>query len=457
MDNKKRILALAISAAMVSGFSATAAADASQLGNSLTPVGAERAGNGDGSIPAWSGDKAAAPAGFSAGAKPVDAHAGGKPQFSIDAGNVDKYAANLTAGQVELVKSLPGYRMDVYPTSRECPIPASVAEQTKANVGVAKLSDNGYGLASAIGGGFPFATPKKGAEAVWNFKLRHQGEFLKADYVSALPPKGASGKSLGEFQFFDDTFLYPMGKPGATLADTKGVEFYFMDFITAPAAIAGEGVLAHYYLDKANDLWLYFASQRRVRRAPTYQYDAPVTQTDNLLAVDQVWMFNGTMDRYDFKLVGKKEIYIPYNNVAMYDHTVDPADVHDPLFMVRDKVRYERHRVWVVEANVKDGVRHSFPKRVMYLDEDSWLMAAQDLYDAQGKVWRSMEAYTTTDWTLGACVQAGYVSYDLQVGRYISDKIVAGSGKAPQYAKGDAVPMKVSDFKLQSFRQRTGR
>jgi hypothetical protein len=210
-------------------------------------------------------------------------------------------------------------------------------------------------------------------------------------------------------------------------------------------------------MDKPNDLWLYFAAQRRVRRAPTYQYDAPVTQTDNLLAVDQVWMFNGAMDRYDFKLVGKKELIVPYNNLALYDHTVDATTVHDPEFMVRDKVRYEPHRVWVVEATVKPGVRHSFAKRVFYIDEDSWLVVAEDLYDAQGKLWRTMEAYTVVDWSLGACVQAGHVSYDLQLGRYISNFMTAGSGKAPVYSTGSDVKVNASDFTLQAFRQATSR
>ena len=427
--------------------------EAAKLGGALTPLGADPAANQDGSIPAWSGAEAKAPAGFQKGAKPVDPYAGEKPLYSIDAGNAAQYQAKLNPGQLELLKLHQGYRLDVYPAHRSCPIPASVAEQTRKNASSAKLAADGWGLAEVQGGGIPFPIPQSGAETIWNFKLRHQGESLHLPYTSMLPPKGSSGKNLGVVQQLYDDYLFPMGKPGSDLASSKGVEFYMIDFITAPAAIAGEGVLAHYYAAKPNDIWLYFASQRRVRRAPTYQYDAPVTQTDNLLAVDQVWMYNGTMDRYDFKLVGKKELIVPYNNVPMYDHTLDAHEVHDPLYMARDKVRYEPHRVWVVEASVKPGVRHSFPKRTFYLDEDSWLILAEDLYDAQGKVWRSMEAYTATDWDLGACVQAGYASYDLQVGRYISDKIVAGTGKAPKFG----VALDKSDFSVESFRSSVGR
>jgi hypothetical protein len=446
-------LGLTVFCAQGAAYAAVAQSEAAKLGGELTPTGADPKANQDGSIPAWTGSQAKAPSGFQKGAKPIDPFAGEKPLFSINASNAAQYQAKLSPGQKELLKLHQGYRMDVYPSHRSCPLPASVAAQTRKNATDAKLAADGWGLAQVQGGGFPFPIPQNGAEAIWNFKLRYQGESMHNSYVGMLPPKGASGKNLGVVQQFYDDILFPLGKPDADLTSSNGMELYFSSFTTAPAAVAGEGTLARYYIAKPNDLWLYFASQRRVRRAPTYQYDAPVLQSDNLLAVDQVWMYNGPVDRYDFKLVGKQELIVPYNNVPLYDHTVAAQDVHDPLFMARDKVRYESHRVWVVEANVKPGMRHSFPKRTFYLDEDSWLIVAEDLYDAQGKIWRSMEAYTVVNWDLGACVQAGYASYDLQVGRYLSDRVVAGSGKAPVYG----VSLNTSDFSVESFRSNAGR
>jgi hypothetical protein len=455
MNKYAKLLTVGLTAFCAQGaaYAAVAESEAARLGGELTPIGAEPKANQDGSVPAWTGAQVKAPAGFQKGAKPVDPFAGEKPLFSITASNAAQYQARLNPGQRELLNMQPGYRMDVYPSHRSCPMPASVATQTRKNATSAKMAADGWGLAEVQGGGFPFPVPKSGAEAIWNFKLRYQGESLHYSYVGMGPPKGATGKNLGVVQQLHDDFLFPMGKPGADLVSANGVEVYVSSFSTAPAAVAGDGSMAHYYVAKPNDVWLYFGSQRRVRRAPTYQYDAPVLQTDNLLAVDQVQMYNGAMDRYDFKLVGKQELIVPYNNVTLYDHTLAAQDVHDPLFMARDKVRYEPHRVWVVEANVKPGMRHSFAKRTFYLDEDSWLIVAEDLYDAQDKIWRSMEAYTVTDWNLGACVQAGYASYDLQVGRYLSDRVVAGSGKAPIYG----VSLNKSDFSVESFRSSAGR
>jgi hypothetical protein len=455
MNKYAKLLTIGITAfcAHSAAYGAVAESEANKLDGALTPSGAEPKASQDGSVPAWTGQQAQPPAGFQKGAKPVDPFTGEKPLFSISASNAAQYQDKLNPGQRELLKLQPGYRMDVYPSHRSCPLPASVVAQTRKNATSAKMAADGWGLAEVQGGGFPFPIPQSGAEAIWNFKLRYQGESLHYSYVGMGPPKGATGKNLGVVQQLNDSFLFPLGKPGTDLASSNGVELYVSSFSTAPAAIAGDGSMAHYYITKPNDVWLYFSSQRRVRRAPTYQYDAPVIQTDNLLAVDQVQMYNGALDRYDFKLVGKKELIVPYNNVPMYDHTLQAQDVHDPLFMARDKVRYETHRVWVVEANVKPGVRHSFPKRIFYLDEDSWLIVAEDLYDAQDKIWRSMEAYTVTDWNLGACVQSGYASYDLQVGRYLSDRVVAGSGKAPVYG----VSVSKSDFSVESFRSSAGR
>jgi hypothetical protein len=210
------------------------------------------------------------------------------------------------------------------------------------------------------------------------------------------------------------------------VADAGGISWLYLSMFTAPPSIAGDATLAHYNLSKANDLWLYFSSQRRVRRAPTYQYDAPQINTENLLIVDQYLMFNGPMDRYDFKLVGKKELYVPYNLYRLNSTKNKPEDVVKAKFLSREMTRYETHRVWVVEANVKAGMRHMFPKRTFYIDEDTWSILVEDMYDAQGKIWRALETGPFMAWEIPACVSAANVSYDFQAARGAFDRIFAG-------------------------------
>ena len=429
--------------------------EAAKLGKELTPVGAERAGNKDGTIPAWNGGDLKAPAGWKAGAPRPDPYAGDKRQFSIDASNVDRYKDKLAAGQVEMIKSIPGYRMDVYPTHRSCGYPDFFYERTKKNATGAKLAGNGYDIAEAVGAAVPFPIPHSGAEAIWNHKLHWKGEGFTSHYAGYIPPKGSDG--IGEPIAQDEFEMSPMWSPANKgIADARGIEFQLLNVFTGPPSIAGDATLAQYNFSKPNDVWLYFASQRRVRRAPTYQYDAPVLNTENLEIVDQDLQFNGPLDRYDWKLVGKKELYVPYNTYRLNAPANKVADVVKPKFFSRDLTRYELHRMWVVEATLKSGMRHMFPKRTFYIDEDTWTILVQDMYDAQGKVWRTAEMGPYMAWEVPACVWSANSSYDHVTGRVVLDRVLAG-GKEPDWLAAREGRLKAGTFEPDGLRRATTR
>ena len=420
MDTQKRIT-VALALAFAAGGAVAAATDqeAARLGKDLTPVGAEQAGNKDGTIPAWSGGDQKAPAGWKAGLPRPDPYANEKPLFSIDASNVDKYKDKLTEGQVALIKALKGYKMNVYPTHRSCGYPDYVYERTRTNATSANMASNGSDIANGTPAGVPFPIPKTGAEAMWNHKLHWTGAGRTERYATIFSqPRGGDLVPLVQDQW---TYT-PFGDPKATtIAESQGIEFKVLNEVISPAARVGELILIHYFLNQDNDAWLYFPGQRRVRRSPTFAYDNPVPGYENLLMVDQYPMYSGPLDRYDFKLVGKQEMYVPYNTFKFNDTSRKFKDIFGPDYPHRDLVRYELHRVWKVEATVKAGKRHLFPKRTFFLDEDTWMAVGEDLYDAQNKIWRVMESYPYTAWELPACVYQGYISYDLNVGRYMAD------------------------------------
>jgi len=175
------------------GFSAMAAPDAAQL-DKLTPSGAQREGNADGSIPAWQGAEPPL-AGWEWGKLRRDfwKHKDEKPLFTIDAANVDKYADKLSAGQVAMLKQRKDYRMDVYPSHRTCGVPDFVAANTRKNVGTARRNDDGWSLKEATVPGYPFALPSNGVEAMWNSKMRYRGVGI--DYkgtITAVSPRRGS-------------------------------------------------------------------------------------------------------------------------------------------------------------------------------------------------------------------------------------------------------------------------
>jgi len=433
------LLAAGIAALQSAG--AATEAQAQALGKDLTPLGGERAANKDGSIPAWNGGDTKAPAGWKPGQARPDPYAAEKPLFSIDAANADNYKDRLSEGQLAMLKQLKGYRMDVYPTHRSCGYPQQVYDNTRKNATGAKLAANGFDLGAGVTGGVPFPVPANGAEAMWNYKMHWVGEGRIERYSTVF--SSSDGKFVPLVQ--DQWTATPLGNlAGKPVAEGEGFEWLVLNEVVTPAARTGEVILIHYYQAKDNDAWLYFPGQRRVRRAPTFAYDNPVPGYENLLAVDQYPMFGGRLDRYDWKLVGKQELIIPYNTFRFNNQDAKLADVFGADYPKRDLVRYEAHRVWKIEATVKAGQRHQFPKRVIYLDEDSWMMVAVDNYDAQGKVWRVQESFPYVAWELPACVYQGYIVYDLNVGRYMADN-------QPQEGKVDWLAGKEGRIDMKKF------
>lgn len=396
-----------------------------RLGKELTPVGAERAGNADGTIPEWVATPLAAPPGWKPGDPRPDPFSGDQKLFTIDAGNVDQYAGKLPEGQIELLKSKPGYRLDIYPSRRSCVYPDWFYDRTIQHAGQARMAADGYQAENLVGGVVPFPVPQSGAEAVWNFKLRWMGEGKIEYYTTIFSSGGGDFGRLRQRQWVKTPFA---SAKVASSADVDGMEWQILNEVVDPPSRAGELILAINYIDRpSGDAWLYFPGQRRVRRAPTFSYDNPVPGYENLEMVDQYPMYAGALDRYDWNLLGKSEIYVPYNNHKFRERRDNLAEIYGPDYTNRDLMRYELHRVWKVEATVKDGMRHNAARRVFYIDEDSWQMLHADLYDAQGKLWRVQEGTTWLAWELPACVAQEFVSYDLSVGRYIAENATQDS------------------------------
>ena len=368
------------------------AADASQLGHSLTYAGAEAAGNADGSIPAFEGTVAPTP-GWSYGKFRGDywKYKGEKPLFTITAANAAKYSADLTPGQLAMFANHPQYTMNVFPTHRDCGMPAFVQKNTLDNVGKATIGANGWSLANAELPSVPFPIPTSGIEAMQNFQAHYQGLGTNWDLARTFisPRPGGSDSIMLEYT---QLFYYPWGAQGeqtpAQIGDLQNGTFYSY---TRPNALAGQALVQRYYFNRAAESYYYFTGQRRVRRLPTYEYDAPIIGTENTYANDAIQIFYGTPDRFDWHLLGKKELYVPYN--SFIDARL-PFSKLSNSYPDADLRRYEKHRVWVLEGDVKAGVRHNTPRKVLYLDEDSWIIVADDEYDTDKRLWHYKEALT---------------------------------------------------------------
>jgi hypothetical protein len=396
--------------------------EAAHLGQDLTPLGGEKAANADGSIPAWTGGiKSAAEAGFPAyksGEHHPDPYAADKPLFTITPANAAQYAAKLTEGHKALFKAYADYKMIVYPTHRSAAAPDSVYEATKRIATTASLVPDGNGITGGVGG-TPFPIPKSGLEVYWNHLTRYRS-IAAARQIGQVPVEAGGNYTVVNLK---EEFFFPYYVPGMTEAGLDNIIVYFMQETTAPARLAGEVLLVQETMNQSKDsrrAWIYNPGQRRVRRAPNVAFDNPGTNSDNQRTDDQFDMYNGSPQRYDWKLVGKKEMYVPYNSYQLQSEKIKYSELLQKNHIKQDYARYELHRVWVVEATLKPGVSHIYSRRTLYVDEDSWQILAVDCYDSRGKLWRVQEGHVINYYDLPTLWTDLELVMDLSNGRYLA-------------------------------------
>lgn len=418
---RKIVLATVISNLLIS-MSATAAVsteEASRLGADLTPIGAEQAGNDDGSIPAWQGGYRDQPAGYSNGDFLLDPFEDDERQTVINSENVDQHLSFLSPGQVALLKRYSDYSMNIYQSRRTSAYPQAVYDAAKVNATTVNTTNEGNGL-SKFKLSVPFPIPETAYEVIWNHLTRYRGGSVKRD-ISQIPVQ-ANGKFI--VNNFVDSMAFPKALEG--FYDEKkdaNVLIYFLQVMKSPARETGNVLLVHETVDQIKDprrAWVYNAGQRRVRRAPQVAYDSPAGGSDGLRTTDDYDMYNGAPDRYDWKLLGKQELYIPYNSYKLHSSELSYKDIHTPAHINPEYLRFEKHRVWVVEATLKDGARHIYGKRTFYIDEDTWQASVIDQYDGRGKLWRVAEAHALQYYNVDVPWYTAEVRHDLQSGRYVT-------------------------------------
>ncbi|MDR6959616.1 hypothetical protein J2W43_003616 [Pseudomonas brassicacearum] len=401
-----------------------------RLKSELTPFGAERAGNADGSIPAWDGGYTKVVAGYKPGDKRPDPFAGDKPLYSIKASNMEQYAGQLAEGTKLLLKKYPDYRLDVYPTHRSAAAPQWVYDNTAKNAGRATLDVESEKVSGAFGG-IPFPIPENGAQVLWNYRLSWQGaETISAPFDTWLMTAGGKKVQATRALF---SYRFPYYAESGSLENFAGKYQVGKLLTELPSSKAGEGLMTHWDMDPANRAaWQYLVGQRRVRRAPNIAYDTPDFVTSGVGLFDEAFMLFGPTDRYDLKLAGKKELIVPYNNNRA--GLVKSDELVKPNFLNPDLVRWEKHRVWVVEATLKSGKRHVVPRRTYYIDEDSWQILLVDGYDAQGKLGRQMYSLTLLAPDMPVLTsQVMWGSYNLDTGAYFLNS--SSNDLAVQYQK----------------------
>ncbi len=420
----------------------------------LTPMGAEKAGNAAGTIPAWDGGiKSAADAGFpgfESGGHHPDPFASDQPRFTITAANMAQHADKLTAGHQAMLKLYDTFSMKVYPTRRSAAFPQRIYDATAKIAATARLTEDGNGVVGAVIG-IPFPQPESGLEAIWNHTLRYRQDQSIRN-IGQAPVLRDGSYTLVKLV---DSSIAVYHREGATEESIDNTLLMFKQHITAPARLAGTVLLVHDTLNQVKEsrkAWVYNPGQRRVRRAPNIAFDNPGTGSDGLRTSDQLDMFNGSPERYNWELVGKKEMYLPYNAYKLHSNKLTYDDIIRPLHLNPEHLRYELRRVWVVDATLKEGTSHIYKRRTFYIDEDSWQVLHVDQYDNRDQLWRVSEGHVINYYDVPVIWTTLEVHYDLQSGRYLA----VGLNNEEAITIDFSADLQESDFSVSALR-RAGR
>lgn len=416
--------------------------EAARLGQDLTCVGAEVAGNAAGTIPAFTGKYVGEVPGWTpeahSGSHPVDPYADEEPVLVITATNAQEHAEHLTAGQLAMFEKYPDtFKMNIYPSHRDFAYPQHVCERAKWNALNAEIVDDGMGYSGL--GSNPFPIPNNAMEVLWNHQLPYRA------WTQTEIRDLASVQRSGEIGWgrVNGICLSPASNPTGEPRTEDGVSSYCMTEVLLPLRERGNTSVNHEpynYASAPRVAWTYNTGTRRVRLAPGYGFDQPLGGSNGAMTIDSDRLFNGSPERYNWELVGKQEIYIPANAYGINSADVKYDDLLTPNHANPEYMRYELRRVWVIKAALKENSRHLYRDRLMYLDEDTWHAVIADFYDNRGNLWKHsfVNYYYHPDmsaWQAGASFY-----HDLSSGQYVGYSLTQEREKGPIINKGDLEP-----------------
>jgi tetratricopeptide (TPR) repeat protein len=399
-------------------------------GGGLTPVGAERSANNDGSIPAWNGGLMQVPASFKAGGRLTDPFPDDKPLFTITAANAGQYRDKLTRSHLALLAQYPTYKIPVYATRRSVAYPQAIYDATQANIGKARLLGSDALTGARLG--FPFPKPQSGVEIMWNHRVRFRGNTVSGQSTQAVVETNGSVNTLKQ----TERVFYRYGNTQSPVDIAKeNILLYYLTWFGKTKNDVDFLALVHETansIENPRGIWVVPPKIPKVFRIPPVGYDQPFPGSEAMMFIDMVDMYNGAFDRYVWRLVGKRELYIPYNSYRISDGRYKYSQLLTPRHFNQDATRYELHRVWMIEATERAGKNHKFGKRTFYVDEDSWNVVMVENEDHEGKLWRFQEGHLLPSYSTKSANCAPTVLYDFKDNRYFVNRLL-GEDAPTQY------------------------
>ncbi len=419
---------IALAAVVPPTYGAAQRADADKLKTTLTPLGGERAGTADHQIPEWTG---AVTPGFTYRSSPFDSE---KPIATVNAANAQQYSDQLTDGLKALMQKHSDYKIVVYPSHRTAFAPQWLYDNTYQNAVNGKL--DGF-VPKNVFGGVAFPIPENGTEVMWNHLLRWRGPSFSWHILVYETTADGRHVEISDTRADQNLPFYFKGEGAKWNGDYEDIHVTN----SGPPIRAGQQAVGRENVDpNKNFTWLYLIGQRRTRELPNACCDTPNPLAAGFMNFDELEGFYGELDRYDWKIVGKQVKFIPYNSNAT---NAVSNDLLMPHFLNPSRVRFEPHRVWVVEGTLRPGKRHQVPRLRAYVDEDSWEVVLTDRFDARNKLWKTGFTIPYFDPEQGVNMIT-FGQYDLEAGTWFVNGLTNQNGygqtAATRFAEGEFTP-----------------
>lgn len=423
----KQILSVTALLLCVNVQAAVTSVEANSLGNDLTPVGATLKGNGV-DIPDWTGSMRDLPEALAfrgSSRRYIDPYVQDPVLYTVTESSSIRYQKYLTDGLKAMLALYPQtFKIPVYPTRRNARYNAKFEKRTLWNSKNTLLKEGNAGI-SQYTGAIPFPIPKNGQEVMWNARLAHPNASLNGvlDTI-AVYPNGTQHR-FRERMVSEYPYANENNKVGLTEKDIGAFAALVHVAIEEPRTEKGNMTMVQeplYDVEDARQAWVYMQGIRRVRRLPSLGFDAPYGP-GGIMTIDDLLGFNGSMERFTWKLIGKEEKIIPFHNYHFDSPDVGYGRLLRRSHVNPDFMRYEKHRVWVVEANLKENRRHIYQKRRFYIAEDSWQIVLTESYDRNGRLWKVGVLNSVYDFDVQGYVTRVQMHHDLLSKSYVATRL----------------------------------
>ncbi len=317
-----------------------------------------------------------------------------KPGDTIGPNNWQKIKDMVGPNFLERVKQ--GYTFQIKESKKFTP-PREYVEATEKYSGAVKLASNGYLENYVLGLPFPKldpGDPQVGQKLAWNFYWRWLGDNYKTGGATktgqiiryAIEKNGDERRAdLVTYTIFPRTRY--MMDPKPALPGYEHIDWMQLRVVGYPRDSAGVSTLGIRYTDpdKADDLYLYIPSLRRIRRGTTTQRCQTLAPSE--FNLDDINSFNAKITNFNYKFLGEKKILANFTEEGL------PFRRKKGDYLPTDE-KWEVQDVYVLEITPKDP-NYCYPRKVVWIDKVTWESAWTLIWDKKGDLWKEQFAFRT--------------------------------------------------------------